>query len=241
MIALYIILGIVALIILIFSVKISFELIYDETFSFAVKVIFLTFNVYPENDFKKFIRKKKEPPPEEEKPAEKKPKEEKPADEKKENFIQRFYRMQGFDGVVIFIKDILHALNGFFGDVFKRAFVIEKLFLQLFVARGDAAETALAYGRTCAAVFPALGYICETMKVRKYDADISVDYLANKSTAMLATTVSVRPIRLTNAVFKLGFKALFAYLRARKRGKHRQAQLAAEESESGTQVQQSTI
>jgi hypothetical protein len=62
------------------------------------------------------------------------------------------------------------------------------------------------------------------MKVRKYDADINVDYLAPKSTAAIDTAVSVRPIRLTNAVVVLGVRALFAYLRARRRGKKIEAQ-----------------
>ncbi len=224
MIALYILLGLIALIVLILSIKITFELIYDETFSFAVKILFFTINIYPENDLERFMKKKKETPPAEEKPKDEKPEEEKPAGEPKENFIKRFYRVQGFDGVMAFFKDILRALNGFFGNVFKKAFVIERLLLQMYVAGGDAASAAIAYGRTCAAVFPALGYICETMKVRKYDADINVDYLAPKSTAAIDTAVSVRPIRLTNAVVVLGVRALFAYLRARRRGKKIEAQ-----------------
>ena len=233
MVALYILLGLIALIILIFCIKITFELIYDETFSFAIKILFITINIYPENDLERFKKKKKEEPPAEDKPKDEKPKEEKPAEEPKENFVQRFYRVQGFDGVVEFLKDILRALNGFFGYVIKKAFVIEKLFLQMYVASGDAAEAAIDYGRTCAAVFPALGYICSTMKVRKYDADINVDYLAKKSTAMINTAVSVRPIRLTNAVVVLGVRSLIAYLRARRREKKKQVQMAQETVNSG--------
>ncbi len=187
------------------------------------------FSLYPENSFKR-KKPKEETPPEEEQPKKEEPPKDDTSASPKENIIKKFYNTQGFDGTVTFIKDIVRVLNGFFRDIFTKAFVIEKLFLQMYVAKGDAAETAIAYGKTCAAAYPALGYICETMRVRRYDADISVDYLAKKSTAMINFTLSVRPIRVTNAVVKLGVKALMAYLKARKRGKIRTEQLATQAS-----------
>lgn len=223
LLVIYILLCLIALITLVFCVKIQFELIYDETFSFSVKALFFTFRIYPENDFSRFMGKKKKKPRQEDKPAEEEAEEEK-GGEPKENIILRFYKKQGFDGVMVFLGDIVSALNGFFGSVLKRALVFEKLFIQIYVAKGDAARTAIAYGKTCAAVFTALGYICGTMSVKKYDADINVDYLAQSSTAMINTTVSLRPIRLTNALVVLGMRALLAYLRARKRGKKRKPQ-----------------
>jgi len=223
LIALYIILGIIAAVTLLFCVKITAELIYDETARFTVRVLFWEFPVYPEGPKKK-KKPKKEKKPKEEK---EKPKKEKPAaksdEPPKENIVRKFCRNQGFDGVVEFLSDILRALNGFLRDVFIRGFVIEKLIVRLVVAKGDAAKTAMAYGRTCAAVFPALGYICQTMRVRKYGADINADYLAEKSAASLNLTVSTRPIRITNAIVVLAVKGLWALLRAKRREKKNNA------------------
>ncbi|MCR5485880.1 MAG: hypothetical protein K6F09_09860 [Clostridiales bacterium] len=243
MTALYIILGIILLIVLIFSIKITAEVIFDETFSFAVKVLFLKFTIYPKDPNKKPKKKKekkKEQEPEEKKEEEKEEqKEEKPAGD---SFVKRFYKAQGFEGTLLFIKDMLHILKGFMRSVFIKGFVIEKFFVKLSVSKSDAAETAIAYGKTCAAVYPAAGYICEVMRVKKYDFDVSADYLANKSTAKLNFTVSTRPIRLTNAVVVLGVKAAIAYFikakgRAKKRKKEQDAEQHASEINANSNIQ----
>ena len=227
MTALYIILGIILFFVLVFSVKISVELIYENDFTLMLKILFLKITLIPS-------KKKDKKPKKEKKPKTEKPKEETapapPADPnapKKENFVMKFYHDQGFDGTLIFIKDVLRILNTFLGDIFRRSLTIEKLFLEMRVSKDDAAETAIAYGKTCAAVFPAMGYICETMRVGKYDIDISPDYLAKKSTAAIHTEISVRPIRITNAAVRLAFKALIAFLKANKRGKERRKTLSA--------------
>lgn len=225
MTALYIILGIIIFFVLVFSVKISVELIHEKDFSVTLKILFLKIPLVPAKEKKKTKKEKK---PKQEKPKEEKPKEEKPKEKgpKKENFVTKFYNNQGFDGTMMFLQDVLGVLNTFMGDIFRRSFVIERLFLTMRVSKGDAAETAIAYGKTCTAVFPAVAHICATMKVRKYDIDISPDYLANKSTSAIHTRISVRPIRITNAAVKLAFRAVIAYVKADRRGKERMKRLA---------------
>ena len=227
MTAVYIILGIILFFVLVFSVKISFELIYENKFTLTLKVMFFKIPLVPSSGKKK---PKKDKKTKEEKPKEENqtPKTSKQT-EKKENFVMKFYHDQGFDGTLIFIKDVLRILNTFMGDIFKRSLTIEKLLLRMRVSKGDAAETAIAYGKTCAAVFPSMGYICETMRVVRYDVDISPDYLANKSIASIHTVVSVRPIRITNAAVKLAIKAVIAFFKANKRGKERKKALINEE------------
>lgn len=206
MIALYIILGIIAAIILLFSVKITVDLQYDETFELFLKVLFLKFRLLPAKE-----KPKKEEKPKEEK--EEKPKEEKKEESSGESFVAKFYREQGFDGVMQFLSDILHALNTLMGDIFKRSFVVEKLLLKMRISKQDAASTALTYGKTCAAVYPTIGYLCNNMRVRKYCADIQPDYLANDSSAAIRFVVSIRPIKLTNAVVRFGVRAVVAFVK----------------------------
>ncbi|MBQ3150712.1 MAG: DUF2953 domain-containing protein [Clostridia bacterium] len=235
MTALYIILGIILFLVLIFCVKISVELIYDKSFAVTLKVLFIKIPLLPSSEKKKKPKKEKT---KKEKPKKEPAKEQTPATApdpnapKKENFVMKFYHNQGFDGTVVFIKDVLRVLNTFLGDIFRRSFTIEKLFLRMRVSKGDAAETAIAYGKTCAAVFPAMAHICATMRVRKYDIEISPDYLASKSTSAIRAELSVRPIRITNAAVKLAFKAVLAFLRANKRGKERQKALAQQNTNS---------
>lgn len=215
MIVLYILLGLIALIVLLFSVKISVELAYEDTFEVWLQVLFIKYRLLPGHEKKKAKKEKK---PEEEKPEEEKPPEE-PKEEggQGDNFVVKFYKEQGFDGTIRFIGDVLRALNTMLGDVFKRSFVVEKLFLRLVVTKPDAAETALAYGKTCAAVYPALGYICSQLIVRKYDADIRPDYLAKESTAAMRFRISLRPIKITNALVRFAFRAVIAFLKAKRR------------------------
>ena len=225
MIALYIILGIIAAIVLLFCVKIGVELQYEDDFEVFLRVLGLRFRLLPAKEKKpKKEKPKKEKPEKEEKPEEA-PKEEKP---KGENIVMRFYHEQGFDGTMQFLADVLGALNTMLGDIFKRSFVLEKLMLRLRVSKRDAAETALAFGKTCAAVYPALGYICTNLTVRQYDADVQADYLADKSTAAVWFILSVRPIKLTNALMRFVFRGLIAFLKTRVRAFKRKKQLSIE-------------
>jgi hypothetical protein len=225
MIALYIILGIIAAIVLLFCVKIGVELRYEDDFEVFLRVLGLRFRLLPAKEKKpKKEKPKKEKTEKEEKPEEA-PKEEKP---KGENIVMRFYHEQGFDGTMQFLADVLGALNTMLGDIFKRSFVLEKLMLRLRVSKRDAAETALAFGKTCAAVYPALGYICTNLTVRQYDADVQADYLADKSTAAVWFILSVRPIKLTNALMRFVFRGLIAFLKTRVRAFKRKKQLSIE-------------
>ncbi|MBQ7540879.1 MAG: hypothetical protein IJT44_01135 [Clostridia bacterium] len=226
MIALYIILGIVAAITLLFCVKISVELRYEDDFNVFVKVLFIKIRLLPAKEKKP----KKEKPPKEEKEEEKKEEPEKEKEEKPkgESLIMRFYHEQGFDGTMQFLADVLAALNTLLGDFFKRSFVLEKLMLRLRVSKGDAAETALAFGKTCAAVYPALGYICTNLRVRQYDADVQADYLAQQSSAAVWFILSIRPIKLTNALVRFVFRGVVAFLKTRIRARKRKKELSIE-------------
>ena len=120
MTALYIILAVILFFVLVFSVKISAELIYDTDFKVTLKILFLKIPLLPSKE-------KKEKKPKKEKPKKEKPKEEPPGEQpaaenapKKENFVMKFYHDQGFDGTVTFIKDVLGILNTFLGDLFRR-------------------------------------------------------------------------------------------------------------------------
>ena len=205
MTALYIILGIIALIVILCSVKVKITAEYGEAFSLDVKWLFVKAHIFPQTEeqkAKKAAKKaKKEKPKKEEKPS-----------GPKSNIFKDFYENQGFAATVELIQTAASQLGGFLGSVY-RAFVIENLRLLLIVSSGDdAARNAIKYGKVCSAVYPSMGFICSNMKVKKQDVKVISDFISQENRAEFELALSVRPIKLTNAVVVLAFRLLFKVL-----------------------------
>lgn len=226
MTALYIVLGIIALIVLLFCIKVSVTATYDETFTLDIGWLFLKFRIYPLSEEQKAKREAKKA----KKKAKKKPEKAKTKEENtkepqkpKNNIFKQFYENQGFDATLELIRTAASRLSGFMKRVYK-AFVIEKLVLLLKVSSGDdAAHNAIKYGKVCSAVYPSLGFVCSNMKVKKYDVNVVPDFISGENKAFFELSLSVRPIKLTNAaialVFNLVFKVLIKLLKGSKDNK----------------------
>lgn len=219
MTALYIILGIIALIVILFSIKVSVTAEYADSFSLDVQWLFINLHIFPQTEEQKAKREakkakkeeKKKKKPEKEKPEEEKKEENKPSEPKK-NIFKEFYENQGFGATVELIQTAAAQLGGFMGSIY-RAFVIENLKLLLKVSSGDdAAQNAIKYGKVCSAVYPSMGFICSNMKVKKYEVNVVPDFISQENKAQFALSLSVRPIKLTNAAVVLAFRLLFKVL-----------------------------
>ncbi len=219
MTALYIILGIIALIVILFSIKVSVTAEYADSFSLDVQWLFIKLHIFPQTEEQKAKREakkakkeeKKKKKPEKEKPEEEKKEENKPS-EPKSNIFKDFYENQGFGATVELIQTAAAQLGGFMGSIY-RAFVIENLKLLLKVSSGDdAAQNAIKYGKVCSAVYPSMGFICSNMKVKKYEVHVVPDFILQENKAQFALSLSVRPIKLTNAAVVLAFRLLFKVL-----------------------------
>lgn len=208
MTALYIIIGIIAFFVVLFSIKFVITVHYEDDIAVSVGWLFLKFNILP--------KKEKEDKPEKKKKTKDKKEENlkdqneivKEPKKKKDNMFVRFYKNRGVSGVVQLLKDTANALGGMFKRI-GRAFLFEELYISLDVGAGDSAETAIKYGKVCSAAFPAMGLIVSTMRIKKYSIQINPDFLYGKNVAKLHTKISVRPIALINAVFILLFELLF--------------------------------
>lgn len=216
MAALYIILGIIALIVILCSVKVKITAEYGEAFSLDVKWLFVKAHIFPQTEeqkAKKAAKKaKKEEKKKKKKPEKEKPKKEEKPSEPKSNIFKDFYENQGFGATVELIQTAAAQLGGFMGSIY-RAFVIENLKLLLKVSSGDdAARNAVKYGKVCSAVYPSMGFICSNMKVKKYEVNVVPDFISQENKAQFALSLSVRPIKLTNAVVVLAFRLLFKVL-----------------------------
>ncbi len=208
MTALYVIIGIIAFFIVLLSIKLVITVHYEDDVSLSVGWLFLKFNILPKKDKEDKPKKEKKKKEKAEESSQNKDETVKEPKKKKDNMFVRFYNNRGVSGVVQLLKDAANALGGMFKRI-GRAFLFEELFIALDVGASDSAETAIKYGKVCSAAFPAIGLIVSTMRVRKYSIDINPDFIYGKNVAKLHTKISVRPIRLINAVIVLAFELLF--------------------------------
>ena len=216
MTALYIILGIIAFICLVLLVKVRIDAEYIDGFKLSVSWLFLHFSIYPKTQKEK-----------QEEPAEEKP--------KKPNIFKTFYENQGMDGVIKLVKDSADAVGLMMRSV-KKHFIIEELYLWIVVSsNSDAAQTALQYGEICEDVFPALGFICSNLKVKKYDASIEPDFIGTFSSAQFKTAFSLRPFFLVGAGIRLVFRLLFKVVLKLLRQKPKKAVVTEGDNKTETQ------
>lgn len=207
MVLLYILLGIIAFIALILSVRITINGEFFDEFKLNIKWLFINLQILP-------AKPKKDKPPKKQKPKKEKTEEEQPVEEttdtgeKKENIFVRFCNNQGFDGVIELINNAAKDLGKMFSS-FKKHIVLRELYLWMTISSGDAAQTALDYGRICQKVFPALSFICTNLTVKKYDVEIEPDFIGLKNKAQFAFSVSIRPIFIINAVIVLALRLVF--------------------------------
>ncbi len=227
MIALKIILGIILFFVLLFSVKFTFYVEYRDELKLDVRWLFIKLHILPskplteeekaEKAAKKRAKEDKKKAKAAQKAAKKKENGAEPTDntkkdakptKKQDNMFLAFYKTQGFSGVITLINDTVKAINGMFGGIFKHI-VFHELKLWFNIGESDAAKTAISYGKVCSFVFPAMGLITNTCRVKDYGCTVEPDFNRNEKSASFKATVSVRPIFITNAVVALAFKLLF--------------------------------
>lgn len=250
MTALYIIGGIILFFVLIFSVPVSVILDYADKTVVAIKWLFVKIPVFDSSKPKKEKKKKdKNKKKKKDSDGEKKDGEDEDADnadkdgetdnpdEKSEDdkkkgkkekkpgnsLIKQLYLDEGYDGIEKMLLNVGSSLGGFFGKLYK-TLTIDEFYLEMKVTGGDSAETAIKYGKLTAWLFPLLGKIASTCKMKKYNVNVYPDFLANKKEASLYARIHVVPIRITNAavvlavqlLFKVLFKIIFAKQKSKK-------------------------
>ena len=224
MTALYIILGIVLFFIAILSVPVVLDMEYTDTFKLTVSWLFIKIKILPKDENKKKKNKKQKKPKEEKKQntidSDEKPDEIAP---KKDNPIKIFYEDQGVSGIVELINNCASYL-GKFTKGFLKSIYIRKLNLRIWVTEGDAAQTAIKYGKFCQMIYPPLGFICTSCHVKNYDVNIWADYCGSKTKGEFETKIALIPRSVINAgiafVFRIVVrlvKALLVYLKAKKK------------------------
>ncbi|MCL2022905.1 MAG: hypothetical protein FWG82_00855 [Oscillospiraceae bacterium] len=201
MTALYIIVGILAAIVLPLCVRVCLKVVYEENLRHIhLKWLFLCFTLYPQKEGKP-DKSKKINPKKGEKQGKKK-------QEEKPNILASYYEKEGVSGIIYLLQDALNAIGGFLLGL-KRGLLIHRLEIYVVYSDGDAAQTAVNYGKLCGVIYPAVNAIITSVRTVKYNVDLSADYLAQSTRADLYVTVSLRPIRVIGELLLLIVRLLW--------------------------------
>lgn len=191
--------GIIAFFVLVLSVPVYVTFSYGEKISLTVRYLFIKLHLLPFGEKKP----KKEKKPKEEKKEE--PKDEKP------NPILEMVKANGYDGMMEVLSNFGHILALYGGKLFKSV-VFDEIEIYITVGTGDSAKTAIEYGKTCQKVYPLLGFICSNNLVKKYDASVEPDFLANHSEGEFYFDFHLIVRKVINSTVGMAFRMLFKVL-----------------------------
>lgn len=209
-----VILGIIGFFLLVLSIPIHVDFTYSDKIYLTVRYLFIKLNLLPAGE-----KKPKKEKPKKEKPAEEKPKEEKP--KKKKTSILDMVKANGYDGMMALLSELMRILSGWGGKVF-RSVVFDEIQLYITVGTGDSASTAIEYGNACQKVYPLMGFLCSNNVVRRYDCNVTPDFLANHGEGEAYVSLHLCVRKILNATIamavRLVFKVLLKFLKGAKAG-----------------------
>lgn len=180
MTALYIILGVLALIALLLVLKIQIYYTFDEDATLKLRVLFFTLTVIPAPQKKKKEQKKKKPkqPKQPKEQKEKKPKHDRPEEL---SYLEKVRKKRGLSGLVSLLTGLARLTAGTLKYLASHT-VIKKLDVGIAMNSGDAASTAVAYGRLCSVVYPAVNVIAAATVCKSYNVSIEPIFDSEQNT-----------------------------------------------------------
>ena len=214
-----VIFSVIALFIIILSIPLNVNLGYDDKISLDIKYLFIKLKILPTDPNKP----KKEKKPKEKKPEE--PKKEEPQKEKvkKPNPILEMVKSNGFDGMMEVLGNLGNVLKVFGGKLL-RSIVFNKAVVNITVGTGDAASTAIRYGKICQKVYPVMGFLCNNNVVKHHDINISADFLANDTKGNFYFEMNICLRKIINSAIGLVIRLIFdVALKFLKNGKKKKA------------------
>lgn len=198
MLAVYVILGIIALILLLLICPVRFKFSYDDELKVSAGYLFLKYSIVPARpkSAKKIKKQKKEKLTKEKDSSFK---------EIKKNPFKKMVEEDGFAAAISetcrLIKLLLNRLRILLSHT-----VIKKLRLSISVGGDDAADTAIQYGGVCAAVYPLVGIAASFVKLQGQQIDIAPDYSESKSEIKIAFTAKLRLFHILSAAIYAAVK-----------------------------------
>lgn len=212
-----VIFSIIALFVIILSIPLKVALRYDDKISLDIRYLFVKLKILPTDPNKP----KKEKAPKEKKPEE--PKKEEAPKEKKPNPIVEMAKANGFDGMMEVLGNLGNVLK-IFGGKLLRSIVFNKADINITVGTGDAASTALKYGKTCQKIYPIMGFLCSNNVVKHHNINISADFLANNTKGNFYFEMNICLRKIINSAIGLVVRLIFdVVLKFLKNGKKKKS------------------
>lgn len=163
---------------------------WNEKLTVKIKYLFFRFTVVPAPEKKKKPKQEKEPEQKPEKPKKKQRKKHTP-DEIIDGFIDAVHRYG--PGTKMILRNIrVHKLEGFWK-----------------IAGEDAAACAVRYGRVCALLNTAFGFIRNLVRIEKTKLKVYPDFLAEEEEIRVYTEIEANPI----VILIGGIRIAFAFLK----------------------------
>lgn len=203
MTALYIILGILVFFALLLCCPITVKAHYGEEFTAVLS--YLVFRVRipaPEKPEKKKKKKKS-----------KQPEKAKPEASGIFGKYRDMLKKKGLSGLLELLSDVAREL-GKAGKKFSHT-MIRKLSVQISVAGGDAADTAVLYGKTCAVVYPAVAALLHAFRYRTYRVEVQPDFTGEKTRIDVQAELRLRAVHVVSAALGLVFGGLKIFKKLR--------------------------
>ncbi len=199
--------GLLLAVFLLGRIRVGGEAEYEETgLLVKARVGFLHFQIFPLKKKREKTEKKKKPSrKKKESSAEKKKEPEPPPKEKK-------------GGPLELVKRWLPLVCEAAGEL-KRRIRIDKLYLDLTIASGDAAGTAMAYGYANMALGMLWPVIEQNFEVRDPKLRTGVDFTGRSAAVYIAAVFSARLGQLCSFGLRFGWKFLRIYWKTRPRTK----------------------
>lgn len=190
-VVLIILLVLVLLVVFLLSLVINIKIQYssgEDVFKLSLRILCFNFRLVP--------KKEKKP-----KKAKKKSKKNKESSDNKEKKSVNIFSKLGFSDTVQFVFDALSALFGLLSGVIRKA-KLKKFRVELNVAQGDAAKTAITCGWASSVVYPVAGGILNSVKSYKdYEIRIIPDYDEDsKSTVDLEVVAAISVYSLIKVI-----------------------------------------
>lgn len=207
MIALYIILGILLLLFLVTLIRVQVFATYTEELNLTIKILFYKKTLVPPPPKKEKPKKEKKPKKQKKKPEPEETGEKK--EEEKKSFLARLHEKKGLSGVIELFTGLAKIAGGALKKIFSHI-VIHKMDVGIAVNSGDAASTAVTYGRLCSAIYPSINVIVAATKCKDYHVTVEPVFDDEKDTEIYVDIhAHLRIIFALAAALKAGIKLLW--------------------------------
>lgn len=191
--------GILLLILLLLFCPLVVKVVYDGQISLKVGLLFPVIRVLP--------AKPKKPKPEKKKKTKKQKKKPEQDQGKKKNRLFEKVKSKGLSGIIELLKELVDILKKMLKKITDHL-VIATMDLEIALATEDAAQTALSFGNTCAAVFPLIALIEQSVKKCNHRENIYPVFTDTETKVYFVLKARILPFFLLSAAMGALFRML---------------------------------